>query len=100
MDTDLLKTFIEVNRTRHFGRAADNLFVTPSAVSARIRLLEEQLGVRLFVRERNKLRPTPSGERLLGHARQLLATWERARQDVALGAQQADELALGAIPGL
>lgn len=100
MDTDLLKTFLEVNRTRHFGRAADNLCLTPSAVSARVRLLEEQLGVGLFVRERNNLRPTPSGERLIGHARQLLATWERARQDVALGAEQAEELAIGAIPGL
>ena len=100
MDTDLLKTFLELHRTRHFGRAAENLFLTPSAVSARIRLLEEQLGVALFIRERNNLRPTPSGERLLGHARQLLTTWERARQDVALGEVQAESLAVAAIPSL
>ncbi|GAB6041689.1 LysR family transcriptional regulator [Endothiovibrio diazotrophicus] len=100
MDTDLLKTFLEVNRTRHFGRAAENLFLTPSAVSARVRLLEEQLAVALFIRERNNLRLTPSGERLLGHARQLLATWERARQDVALGEGQLDPLTVAAIPGL
>ncbi|MBT3834433.1 MAG: LysR family transcriptional regulator, partial [Gammaproteobacteria bacterium] len=34
MDIDLLKTFVEVNRTRHFARAAENLFVTSAAVSA------------------------------------------------------------------
>ena len=40
MDIDLLKTFLEVNKTRHFGRAADNLYLTPAAVSARVRQLE------------------------------------------------------------
>lgn len=100
METELLKTFLEVNRTRHFGRAAENLFLTPSAVSARVRLLEEQLGVTLFIRERNNLRPTPSGERLLIHAKQLLASWERARQDVALGEAQLDQLAIAAVAGL
>ena len=41
MDIDLLRTFLEVYRTRHFGRTAENLYLTQSAVSARIRLLEE-----------------------------------------------------------
>ena len=50
MDIGVLKTFLEVNRTRHFGQAADNLFLTQSAVSARIRLLEQTLGVPLFSR--------------------------------------------------
>ena len=44
MDIDLLRTFVEVSSTRHFGKAAQNLFVTQSAVSARIRLLERTLG--------------------------------------------------------
>ncbi len=33
MDTELLKTFSEVSRTRHFGRAAESLYLTQSAVS-------------------------------------------------------------------
>jgi len=37
VDIELLKTFLEVNRTRHFGKAAEHLFLTQSAVSARIR---------------------------------------------------------------
>lgn len=44
MDTELLKTFLEVSRTRHFGRAAESLYLTQSAVSFRIRQLENQLG--------------------------------------------------------
>ena len=48
MDTELLKTFLEVSRTRHFGRAAESLYLTQSAVSFRIRQLENQLGVNLF----------------------------------------------------
>ncbi len=39
MDIELLRTFLEVVRTRHFGKAAAELCVTQSAVSARIRQL-------------------------------------------------------------
>ncbi|MGH8579235.1 MAG: LysR family transcriptional regulator [Gammaproteobacteria bacterium] len=55
MDTEVLKTFLEVNRTRHFGKAAGNLFITQSAVSARVRQLEEAVGVALFFSS-----PTPN----------------------------------------
>lgn len=82
MDTDLLKTFLEVERTRHFGRAADKLYLTPSAVSARIRLLEETLGVSLFVRTRHNIQLTRQGERLLVHARRILHDWEQARREL------------------
>ena len=55
MDIQLLRTFLELDRTRHFGKAAEILSVTQSAVSARIRLLEETLGVPLFIRRRNEI---------------------------------------------
>lgn len=62
MDTELLKTFLEVSRTRHFGRAAEALYLTQSAVSFRIRQLENQLGVNLFTRHRNNIRLTTAGK--------------------------------------
>lgn len=62
VDTELLKTFPEVSRTRHFGRAAEALYLTQSAVSFRIRQLENQLGVNLFTRHRNNIRLTTAGE--------------------------------------
>lgn len=95
MDIDLIKTFLEVKRTRHFGRAADNLYLTQSAVSARIRQLEETLGVKLFTRSRNDIQLTPAGTRLVKYAESMLNTWNRARQDAALGQEEKMSLAIG-----
>jgi DNA-binding transcriptional LysR family regulator len=100
MDTDLLKTFLELHRTRHFGRAAENLYLTQSAVSARIRLLEQQVGVPLFTRARNNIQLTPSGEKLLRHAETILTTWNRARQEVAVEGGKGMSLAAGGVPSL
>lgn len=96
MDTELLKTFLEVNRTRHFGKAADNLFVSQSAVSARIRQLEELVGTPLFTRDRNNIQPTPAGQKLIPHAERILNGWNRARQDLA---QAEDNRAMLAVAG-
>ena len=97
MDTTLLKTFLEVAKTRHFGRAADALFITQSAVSARIKLLEETLGVELFIRKRNDIQLTPAGQNLRQHAENLVRGWERARQDIALDPDLAASLSVGCI---
>jgi DNA-binding transcriptional LysR family regulator len=72
MDTYLLKTFMEVVEQRHFGKAAANLYVTQSAVSARIRLLEQEVGRPLFVRQRNNIHLTKYGEKLVSHAKDIL----------------------------
>ncbi|WP_445768106.1 HTH-type transcriptional regulator HdfR [Rheinheimera sp.] len=96
MDTELLKTFIEVQRTRHFGKAAENLYLTQSAVSFRIRQLEQQLGVNLFSRYRNNIQLTAAGERLLPHAEAMLTALQRAKQDVAVSAEQAVQLSIAA----
>ncbi|MBB1362195.1 HTH-type transcriptional regulator HdfR [Shewanella sp. SR44-4] len=96
MDTDLLKTFLEVSRTRHFGKAAENLYLTRSAVSFRIKQLENILGIELFERLRNNIQPTPAGERMLGHAEAVLNAWERAKQDIILNQQHSAQLALSA----
>jgi len=95
MDTELLKTFLEVSRTRHFGRAAENLYLTQSAISARIRQLEDALGVSLFTRARNDIQLTPAGSRLVKYAESILSTWTRARQDAALKAEDRESLAIG-----
>ena len=100
MDINLIKTFLEVYRTRHFGRAADVLFLTQSAVSARIRLLEETLGAPLFERKRRDMQLTPAGRRFLKYAEQLVQIWNRACQDIS-GAKDAQQLlSVGALPAL
>lgn len=100
MDTELLKTFLEVKSTRHFGRAAENLYLTQAAVSARIKQLEKSMGTSLFTRYRNNLQLTPSGERLVSHAESILVSWERAKTDVALKNKQDLVLSIGGTSGL
>ncbi|RCX31274.1 LysR substrate-binding domain-containing protein [Thioalbus denitrificans] len=95
MDIELLRTFLELQRTRHFARAAERLHLTQSAVSARIRLLEETLGQQLFTRKRNDIRLTAAGTRLLKHAETIVGAWSRARQESGLGPEYRTSLALG-----
>lgn len=84
MDINDFATFIEVSRTRHFGQAAKNLCITQSTVSARIRLLEQQLGTTLFIRERNNIQLTPAGEKMLTYAELITTAWHRARQEIGI----------------
>ena len=97
VDTELIRTFLEVSRTRHFSRAAEHLFVTPAAVSARIRLLEDQLGSRLFTRSRNNIRLTASGQRFLPHAENMLRSWNRAKSSVGTSSADLELLTLGSL---
>ncbi|MBU2112826.1 MAG: LysR family transcriptional regulator, partial [Gammaproteobacteria bacterium] len=66
------------------------------AVSFRIRQLEQQLGVNLFSRYRNNIQLTAAGERLLPHAEAMLTALQRAKQDVAVSAEQAVQLSIAA----
>jgi len=100
MDIEFLKTFLEVNRTRHFGKSAENLFVTQSTVSARIRQLEEKLGAPLFIRARNDIQLTATGQRLLKYAENILTTWNRARQEIAIEEEDRIPLTIAGLPSL
>ncbi|MEJ2441905.1 MAG: LysR family transcriptional regulator [Exilibacterium sp.] len=100
MDIELLKTFLEVKNTRHFGKAAENLYLSQAAVSARVRQLEDFLGVKLFIRSRNNIQLTAEGERLIPHAETMLVAWSRARQDVALKLEHKHQLNFGSTAGL
>ncbi|HHJ17130.1 MAG TPA: LysR family transcriptional regulator [Gammaproteobacteria bacterium] len=100
MDIDQLKTFLEVGRMRNFRKAATNLFISPSAVSARVRQLEQTLGLALFRRDRQKVSLTPAGERFERHARFILSAWERAHEEVALSEQVDKRLVIAGVASL
>lgn len=72
MDIRVFKTFIAVANLRHFGHAAETLYITPAAVSARIKQLEEHYRAQLIVRDKSNLRLTAEGEALLPFAQQLV----------------------------
>ncbi|MBQ4846426.1 LysR family transcriptional regulator [Pseudoalteromonas sp. MMG005] len=94
MDTELLRTFVEVVNTRHFGRAAEGLYITQSAVSFRIRQLEQSLGATLFIRQRNNIQLTASGERLLPHAQMILTGMQRVKAEVTLSNHMVAQLSI------
>ena len=97
MKIELLKTFLEVSRTLHFRIASENLFITQSAVSARIKLLEDDLGVLLFDRSQKHLKLTPEGNRLIKHANELLFMWQKTKQDVGIAESDAHQLVIGSM---
>jgi len=96
MDITLAKTFLDIAETGSFVAAAARLNVTQTAVSARVHALEEQLGRRLFVRNKSGARLTPAGERFVRHATTLVQVWDRARQQVGLPQGRVDIASVGA----
>lgn len=95
MDLELARTFLEIVTAGSFVRAADRLHVTQTTVSARVRLLEQQLGRRLFVRNKAGASLTPAGEQFLRYAPVLLQVWQRARHQVGVPAGRRAVLAVG-----
>lgn len=73
LDLRLVRSFVAVAEELHFTRAAHRLHVAQQALSRDIRKLETQLGARLFDRSTRQVTLTADGERLLVHARSLLA---------------------------
>lgn len=100
MDTGLLKAFIEVYRTKHFGRAAKNLFISQSAISARIRQLEDEVGARLFTRDRNNIELTFAGKHFLTYAENIINAWNRARHEIAIPEGVTTFLSVAALPSI
>lgn len=71
IDPEALRTFIAVAQLRSFSAAAQLLSKTTSAVSYRVKSLEDHLGVQLFQRTTRSVSLTPAGELLLEKASQI-----------------------------
>jgi DNA-binding transcriptional LysR family regulator len=72
MELYQLRTFLTVAEERHLTRAAERLFTSQPAVSAQVRALEEELGVRLFDRTSRGMVLTTAGVALQEHARRVV----------------------------
>lgn len=68
-----LRYLVNLEKERHFGRAAERSFVSQPTLSVAIRKLEETLDVTLFERNRGEVRPTLVGERICAQAKRVLA---------------------------
>lgn len=96
MDIGVARTFLEVVKTGSFVGAAANLNLTQTAVSARIRVLEEQLDRAVFTRNKAGAKLTPAGEQFLRFATTLVQVWDRARGAVALPPGRETVVTIGA----
>ena len=65
MDTESIRTFLVLARTRNYTRAADQLFVAQSTVTNRINELEKELGFMLFTRTNRSVELTVKGEQFI-----------------------------------
>jgi DNA-binding transcriptional LysR family regulator len=74
---EVFRIFTDLVETHSFSRAATANFITQSAVSQRIRKLEDELGQRLLVRNR-RLEPTKAGRILYAAAKEILARYEQS----------------------
>lgn len=100
MDVKVFKTFLEVANTRHFGRAADNLYITQAAVSARIKQLEEFLDAQLFQRQKNNISLTSAGERLIPYATTMVRAIQQVKDDISLIDSRLLQLSISATPNV
>lgn len=79
MDLRDLKTFLHLAESRHFGRSARAMHVSPSTLSRQIQRLEEDLGQALFVRDNRTVTLTEAGEELRIFAQQTLLQYQQLR---------------------
>lgn len=95
MDIDQARTFLTITAHGSFLEASRQLHLTQSTVSARIQRLEDELGTRLFVRNRSGASLTPAGRRFLEYAKRLVLTADQARDDVGLPERYRASLRIG-----
>ena len=79
MELYQLKTFVAIAREGRITRAAERVFTSAPAVSAQLKALEDELGVKLFERTPRGMTPTEAGHTLLEEAQRTLASATRMR---------------------
>ncbi|HXV58554.1 MAG TPA: LysR family transcriptional regulator [Gaiellaceae bacterium] len=96
-----VEAFVEVARLRSVSRAADALYMTQPALTARLQRLERDLDAKLFVRTSRGMKLTEAGEAYLPHAVKALESLADGRRIVnAFERGGAGRLTLGAAPGV
>ncbi|WBU47334.1 LysR substrate-binding domain-containing protein [Kosakonia pseudosacchari] len=96
MDLTQLEMFNAVAQTGSITQAAQKVHRVPSNLTTRIRQLESDLGVDLFIRENQRLRLSPAGHSFLRYSQQILALVDEARMVVA-GDEPQGLFSLGAL---
>ena len=83
-----MEEFVVLAETLNFSKTAEKLFTSQPAISRHISMIEEEIGVKLFVRDTRNVQITASGKEVYGAFKNTLASYEQARE-------RAIQLALG-----
>jgi DNA-binding transcriptional LysR family regulator len=102
MDVDLrkLRYFVAVAEHRHFGRAAERLYITQPVLSRQIKAFERELECALLVRTSRSVELTAAGKQLYEEARGILAAVDAAVRRVHAADRGVRRLAVAFSPGL
>ncbi|TAM55095.1 MAG: LysR family transcriptional regulator [Paraburkholderia sp.] len=101
MELQQLRYFVAVAETEHVARAAERLHISQSPLSRQIRQLEDQLGLQLFERIKQRVRLTPAGRDFLEQARDLLSQAERIEERARqVGKGEACSVSIGYCEGV
>jgi LysR family transcriptional regulator, flagellar master operon regulator len=96
VDVDHARTLLAIIETGSFKEAASRLNLTQSAISARIKALEDVVGKQLLVRSKSGISLTNAGEHFYRHASTLVRVWRQAMLEMALADHHVDQLSIGA----
>jgi DNA-binding transcriptional LysR family regulator len=92
---DHIRTFLEISDCGNFNRAAKNLNVTQSTVSARIKAMEERFGRILFKRGHAGVELTSAGQHFRQYALNIQRLWQQAQQRISLPENFSHGIGLG-----
>ncbi len=82
MDIRDLKLFLHLAESRHFGRSAKAMHVSPSTLSRQIQRLEDDIGQILFLRDNRTVQLTDAGQQLKQFAQQTLLHYQQLRHSL------------------
>ncbi|WP_052476174.1 LysR family transcriptional regulator [Cohnella kolymensis] len=84
MDIDLLQTFQRVAKLQSISKAADDLYLSVSTVTGRIKALEEELNIDLFHRAGRRFELNEEGKRFLSYVDRFISILQEGNQKVKL----------------
>lgn len=100
MEFRQLQTFVTITHAESFSRAAELLGYSQSAVTVQIRLLEEELQVRLFDRMGKKTVLTAQGRQLLEYANRIIQEMNQAKSAIVQDTELSEPLHVGTLESL
>ena len=92
---DHIRTFLEISNCGNFNRAAENLNVTQSTVSARVKAMEDRFGRILFKRGHSGVELTSAGQHFRQYALNIQRLWQQAQQRISLPESFSHGIGLG-----